>query len=468
MKTTTANTQLSKTANAGIPLPAFLYLFTIHALGLMALSLGFRDAVLNGNRQWIYLLILTAAASLLSTRISKRGTAAGSVTISLGDFFVFVTMVVLGPAAAAVMGAIEGLVSSLRVGIRHLHKILFNIAQLALTSFLIGSLVKYLGGSQALQAETGISLGFLVTLLGCGVTYFFLNSLLVIAAMRLVSGQSLRELGGKGFLWALPTIGVNSSLVVILLSLLGPIHLGLALALLPLLLVAYLLTGVKQTDEESSLLGARFLPAAFAGKTKAYLLGVVLATVPIYFYCLHHTVTSSSWDWLYVALLAVAASCFPIRLFSISDKIWLTLSDVFVFVALFHFGVEVAVVVASLEAVTFNIRQRAQPSFRWMFNLAQIILVAFLVGQFFELLQAGLSRPGGMGFSNVTMLLLAPWLVGFLYYSLSSTFTGLAVAWSSGKSFYQVWTTNLKWCAMSIVGSMLAALTFVLNGCFPW
>jgi hypothetical protein len=103
-----------------------------------------------------------------------------------------------------------------------------------------------------------------------------------------------------------------------------------------------------------------------------------------------------------------------------------------------------------------------------MFNLAQIILVAFLVGQFFELLQAGLSRPGGMGFGNISMLLLAPWLVGFLYYSLSSTFTGLAVAWSSGKSFYQVWTTNLRWCAMSIVGSMLAALTFVLNGCFPW
>ena len=62
--------------------------------------------------------------------------------------------------------------------------------------------------------------------------------------MRLVSGESLQELGSKGFVWALPTIGVNSSLVVILLSLVGPIHLGLALALLPLLLYPALLLGV--------------------------------------------------------------------------------------------------------------------------------------------------------------------------------------------------------------------------------
>jgi hypothetical protein len=191
-------------------------------------------------------------------------------------------------------------------------------------------------------------------------------------------------------------------------------------------------------------------------------------TVPIYLYCLHQSFTVHEWNWLYLAGLAVVASCFPIRLFSISDKIWLTLSDVFVFVALFQFGVEVAVVVASLEAITFNLRQRTQPAYRWVFNLAQIILVAFLVGQFFRWLQIGLTHPGQLDVGRVVMLLLAPWVVGFLYFALSSGLTGLAVAWCTRQSFGKVWVKNLNWCTVSVIGSIVAALTFVLvNGLIP-
>ena len=95
-------------------------------------------------------------------------------------------------------------------------------------------------------------------------------------------------------------------------------------------------------------------------------------------------------------------------------------------------------------------------------------LVAFLVGQFFELLQKGLTQPGFLNMGNVAMLLIAPWLVGFLYYALSSTFTGLAIAWSSEQSLGQVLVKNIRWCAVSVAGSMLAALTFVLVSNSPW
>jgi hypothetical protein len=264
MKTTTINPPYAKSDKSRSELPARLYLLLIQVLGLTVLVLVVQKAASEGNQLWAYLTFLTVAASLLSTKISRGGTPSGSVTVSLGDFFVFVAMVTLGPAAAALMGAVEGLVSSLRVKIKDLRKILFNIAQLALSSFLVGSLVSHFLSPESYRTGTGLTLSMLALLLGGGLVYFLLNSLLVVIAMRLVSGQSLRKIGSKGFVWALPTIGVNTSLVVILLSLLGPIHMGLALALAPLLLIAYLLTGVKETDEESSLFGANFMPKALA------------------------------------------------------------------------------------------------------------------------------------------------------------------------------------------------------------
>jgi hypothetical protein len=88
-----------------------------------------------------------------------------------------------------------------------------------------------------------------------------------------------------------------------------------------------------------------------------------------------------------------------------------------------------------------------------------------MVGQFFDLLQAGLSRPGGVGTGTVVLLLVAPWACGFLYYALSSGLTGLAIALSSGQSFVQVWVKNLNWYCVSVIGAVCAALVFVLaNG----
>ncbi|MGW8182222.1 MAG: hypothetical protein ACWGQW_26130, partial [bacterium] len=257
-----------------------------------------------------------------------------------------------------------------------------------------------------------------------------------------------------------PRLALPARLYISLIQFAG----ALVLSLLPLLLIAYFLTGVRH-EQTAGLFSCTYLPEAFTQKTKGYLMVVGLATIPIYVYCLHESFTIGDWNWLYLGVLAAVASCFPLRLFSLSDKIWLTLSDVFVFVALFQFGVEVAVVVASIEAVAFNLRHRPNAAYRWVFNLSQIILVAFMVGQFFNLLQVGLSRPGGFGTGTIVLLLTAPWACGFLYYALSSGLTGLAVALSSRQSFGQVWVRNLSWVHVSVLGSIVAAFVNVLvNG----
>ena len=194
-------------------------------------------------------------------------------------------------------------------------------------------------------------------------------------------------------------------------------------------------------------------------KVRGYLLAIILAAVPIFSYCILQSILLESWDWLYLALFAALVSCFPLRIFSIQDRIWLTLSDVFVFIALFQFGTEVAVVIASIEAITFNLRRRPKETYQWAFNLAQIVVVAFLVGQLFELMVSWTSWSENTELAAVTLFLTAPWVCGFLYYSLSSGLTGLAVALDNSHSFTRTWLKNLSWYYVSVVGAVLAALT---------
>ena len=39
---------------------------------------------------------------------------------------------------------------------------------------------------------------------------------------------------------------------------------------------------------------------------------------------------------------------------------------------------------------------------------------------------------------------------------------------SPGRSFGIVWVRNLRWYVVSVFGSMLAAMTFVIVNSFPW
>jgi hypothetical protein len=135
-------------------------------------------------------------------------------------------------------------------------------------------------------------------------------------------------------------------------------------------------------------------------------------------------------------------------------------------VALFHYGLEVAVVVASFEAVVFNFRKRPKKAFRWFFNLAQIVIVVYLVGHVYQFVDDTLPYGESDGIGALLLLILAPWLCGFLYYSLSSGLTILAVSLHGSHSFLEVWSKNFSWYYVSILGAVLAALTRI--ALIPW
>jgi hypothetical protein len=220
----------------------------------------------------------------------------------------------------------------------------------------------------------------------------------------------------------------------------------------------------SMSPDQPTIYGMSFLPAG--KKAQIYLIAMVLAAAPIYFICLHHSFFNIELWWLFLGAVAAFVSWFPLRLSSIQDRLWLTLGDLFIFVALFHFGTEVAVVIASFEAIVFNLRKQPKRAFRWVFNIAQITVVVFLVGKLYEYLNVNLAGFESSRVSGLLLLILAPWLCGFVYYALTSGLTGLAVALHGSHSFLEVWTRNLSWYYVPILGAVLAALTHIAVQ--PW
>jgi hypothetical protein len=460
-----------------IPRTGRLYIQAIQILGLAFLITALYQGIREADPKWLILALLTALVSAFSVRVSRGGTPSGSVVVSVADFFIFAALVTLGPAAAVVMAATEGLVASWRENVASFDKTLFNVSQLSVSAALVGFLYQ---GSVAQAVILGSSqtwLQILHVLVLSALVYFLLNSLLVVLAMVLVSRISFLEVVRKGFLCALPTNGMNACLVVLVLSLSDSVTPVLALVLVPLIPLAYLFRrwsatsfGRREITEESKrdfgLLGTRFFQGPLPAWAKSYVLGIVVLALPVGVFSWTAALGQATNSWLYLAGLAALASCFPIRLFSLNQRLWLTLGDVFVFAAIFQFGPEVAVVVATVEAVVFNLRSKAKPAYRWLFNVGQLVVAAFLVGQGFRLVAAtgaGLQL-ASPGLGTILVLLGAPMACGILYYLLTFGLAAAAVALSSGQRLRDLWRRNLLWSSASVLGALLGAVGYLLLG----
>jgi uncharacterized membrane protein len=279
--------------------------------------------------------------------------------------------------------------------------------------------------------------------------------MLVSSVMAAFSGKNLFEMWKKGFAWALPTHLANSCLVTILLSVWGEIDPGVLIGIIPLIFMAYFLRGASQNQRGSGLFGVEFLEDALPRKARGYLFAIILLALPIYIYCIYDALTSGDWNWLYLVILATLASCFPLRIFSIRDRMWLTLSDVFVFVALVSFGPAVAVIVASVDALVLNLRRKNSRGYRWLFNLAQIVIVAFVVGQLVEIVKTGNNLLDSTGLViGITVIAFC----GLIYYLLSAGLTSKAVGLSTENSALGIWKRNIRWCLPTVIGAALGAV----------
>jgi hypothetical protein len=449
---------------------ARLYMGLVWSLGLPILAYSLYQTTQLESHSWLVLALLTVAASLFSIRIPLKRKQAGSVAVSISDVFIYAGILLYGPCVAVILAAIEATTGSLKLKVKHFHKYLFNLSQLTVVAFLTAHVFYRLVGSNAPLSLAEVNLvGVLVPAVACAVLYFFLNTFAVAGAMALVAHMSVTDIWQKYFLWTSPTYLVNAITAVIALFSFRPMDAGMALATLPLMLGMYYAHRMRdriaseQTEEGSHLLrfvNQRFFEAALSKRAKGYLATVSVAGCLFFVWSLHSAVTSTDLNWVYLCALTAAATCFPVRIALFKDRMWITLSDIFVFSALIHFGVEVAVVVAAVEGLTFNLRSGADKPYRTLFNVAQIVTVAFLVGHVFYLIQPG-QLPLNTGQMADPKLIVTAIFCGALYFLLTSGMVSLAIALSCQKPLITVWKQSLPWAIVTLAGVAIGMTLFL-------
>lgn len=190
------------------PRPFVIFSVVLTLSGLMLTYFS-----LSTSRFSLQLLLLLAAAVLLSENFALEVPGVGSTSISYP--LTMAATIVMGPAAGGLVAVLSG------VNLRDIRAkrppiiMLFNVAQLMLSATLAGLMYLALGGRLLLQSsETGVSTEpfvasdfplLLAPLVACAVISFLMNDLLVAVALSLLHKQRLTDIWFKGIVWMLPT-----------------------------------------------------------------------------------------------------------------------------------------------------------------------------------------------------------------------------------------------------------------------
>ncbi len=464
-----------------VPQSAAVFVLLIIAMGLPLIFYSlFQSLAQQPGWKWLALVGLTIVANLFSVRIPLMRAKGSSLTIGLGEFFIFVAMLVYGPAVAVVVSVAEGLVS-VQGRASRLYKKLFNLAQVALVAGITALVFYQLRGVPAPLDTTQLGIDLGLQVLACALLYFLLNTLIVAAAVALTSGKPLVEVWKGDFLWISPNnfVHAGTALAVFLSS--QTLNWSLTLAILPLILGVYYArkVGLQRLGDQAS--GEMEIPFfghllqvaqkklfgndALSGIAKGYLAASFLAGIPILLYCLVRSVALANVNLLYLVGLSVVATCFPVRIVLFKKRIWITLNEVFIFLALLHFGPEAAVMIAFIEGVVFHLRRRTKQPSRIVPNLAQIVLAAFVMGSLFELLR-NMAAPTAAPPTQLMVVLITA-ACGLLYFVLTSGMMTLGLALARQQSFLLLWRKDLNWVFLTVFSAVAGALVFLSSSYVP-
>ena len=163
-------------------------------MGILIAVFSYTRVILGGQGQWLYLALLTAVAAFLPVRLRFSGDQILSVSFTISDVFIFSGLLFFSPEVAVAIGVIDATLVSLQFLHRsRTYRLLFNVAQVSTSIFLVGNLFYLMQGhlppltSQDSGLQTFISVGV------CGVLYVVLNGAAVAAAMGLSSPEAGTE-----------------------------------------------------------------------------------------------------------------------------------------------------------------------------------------------------------------------------------------------------------------------------------
>ena len=200
-------------------------------------------------------------------------------------------------------------------------------------------------------------------------------------------------------------------------------------------------------------------------KAKAYVTLVIFVGLPIFIYCFYYSFTGSDLRWLYVAVLAVIGSSFPVNVPSTkqrSQSLSISVSDVFVFTGILLFGPEVAATISVIDGVLINFRTKIKRLYKQLFNIAELVIVSFVVGQIFYQLQGKPAPLDPAQLDSIARLLINLGLCALLYFLLNSGAVAVAIALVTNQPVGSLWKQNFLWASVTnFAGASAAAVIFL-------
>ena len=204
---------------------------------------------------WLVLLGLTVVAGLATLRIP-----AIPISFSISDTFTIIAALVVGPSAGAIIAAIDGLVLSCRMEStrRSLHRVLFNMATLAIATWLAARVYFWLVGTGAPVLDTPLSaIRLLLALTVFGVLAFGVNSGMVALAISLEKQAPIAGIWKQHLssLWITYLGGVFAAMLMMFLPRDNAVAFLILLAPLPVILYVTSRHALGRAEDQIDHLG---------------------------------------------------------------------------------------------------------------------------------------------------------------------------------------------------------------------
>ncbi len=197
------------------------------------------------------------------------------------------------------------------------------------------------------------------------------------------------------------------------------------------------------------------------GAARGYVVAVQLLGLVALGYCVLESVARGEATWLLLAALTGITSFLGIQVPLPAQRgggFGLTVSDCFVFTAMLLYGPAAAVFLAAIDGLAGNVRFKVRTWFRFLFNFAQIPLVAFLVANLFYLVRGETAPLQGTVFDLAVLGAIG--LCAIAYFTLGSFSVAAGLALSSGQSLPGLWKRYFPWASPATVMSAAAGMLF--------
>jgi putative nucleotidyltransferase with HDIG domain len=186
------------------------------------------------NIYLVTLAVLTIASGRFVIKVPGR-----PATVSVSEVFVFATVLLFGPAAAALIVALDGVWVSCTQKHRRLYRTLFNVAEPAISTWIAGQVFFAIAGIPPMVQPHAGTPTILVATIGMAAVFFFLNSSLTAAAIALENGASAYEVWSRHALSLAINYYAAASLATLAVANPSGFNLEVVGLVVPLLVLSY-------------------------------------------------------------------------------------------------------------------------------------------------------------------------------------------------------------------------------------